>query len=194
MQVNIRQTAVTSGAIRVPRIRRGEIYYAQLNPVIGSEQGDTRPVLIIQNDRGNLYSPTVIVTPLTGKAKKNRQPTHVLIPRSCGLNADSFALMEQIRTLDRSRFGHYIGRIGTQKQAEVNKALSISVGLEPEDATLPENNVWELCLCPRCLSDFQNSGYVLKKQSGQTYMEECDFCRFGRGWNFDVLQVAGRSA
>jgi len=194
MQVNIRRSAVTSRAIRIPRIRRGEIYYARLNPVIGSEQGDTRPVLIIQNDKGNLYSPTVIVTPLTRKIKKNRQPTHVLIPRSCGLSVNSLALMEQLRTLDRSRFGRYVGRIGLRKQAEVNKALSISVGLVEEDAALLENTDWELCLCPRCVEDFQRSGYIVTKQGGQAYMEECDFCRLGSGWNFGVRRAEERSA
>ncbi|MCL2547028.1 MAG: type II toxin-antitoxin system PemK/MazF family toxin [Oscillospiraceae bacterium] len=110
-------------------IKRGEIYYADLNPVFGSEQGDTRPVLITQNDIGNKHSPTLVVVPLTTKVKKNMMPTHVLIPQSCGLEIDSLALTEQIRTIDRSRLGSYIGRIGAEEQAAIDKALAVSIGL-----------------------------------------------------------------
>ena len=111
------------------RLLRGEIYYANLNPVVGSEQGGIRPVLIIQNDIGNTFSPTVVVAPLTRQTKKSRLPVHVRIPKSCGLDADSLALAEQLRTIDRSRLGNFVGRIGAYEQAVMDRALAISVGL-----------------------------------------------------------------
>jgi mRNA interferase MazF len=116
-------------------IKRGDIYYAELNPVVGSEQGSHRPVVIIQNNRGNKHSLTVIVAPVTGKLKKNPIPTHVLLPKSCGLERDSLALTEQIRAIDRSRLGNYIGFAGKSVMSQVDRALSISIGLnDREDA------------------------------------------------------------
>jgi mRNA interferase MazF len=108
-------------------IKRGEIYYANLDPVVGSEQGGTRPCLVVQNAVGNLHSPTVIVTPLTKTIKKTDLPTHVLLSQACGLEADSLALAEQIRTLDKSRLGDYIGRVD---MTAIDIALAISIGLE----------------------------------------------------------------
>ena len=110
-------------------IKRGDIYYADLNPVIGSEQGDCRPVLIVQNDTGNKYSPTVIITPITSNLRKNPIPTHVFIPKICGLEYDSLALTEQIRAIDRVRLREYIGCAGKSVMSQVDKALFISVGL-----------------------------------------------------------------
>jgi mRNA interferase MazF len=111
-------------------ILRGEIYYANLNPVVGSEQGGTRPVLVLSNDIGNAHSPTVVVAPLTKQTKRHRLPVHVRIPKSCGLDADSLALAEQIRTIDRSRLGKFVGRIGIYEQAAIDNALAVSVGLD----------------------------------------------------------------
>ena len=112
-------------------IRRGDIYYADLSPVIGSEQGGNRPVLIVQNNIGNHYSPTVIAAAITGYAKRDRQPTHVRINRSaCGLFRNSTILLEQLRTLDKSRLSEYMGSIGEDKMREVDAALGISVGLQ----------------------------------------------------------------
>jgi mRNA interferase MazF len=111
------------------RIRRGELYYADLNPVVGSEQGDSRPVLIVQNNTGNKYSPTVIVTPVTSNINKNPLPTHVPITKDCGLGKDSLVLTEQIRAIDRSRLGSYIGCIGESAMLKVDKALLVSIGL-----------------------------------------------------------------
>ena len=110
-------------------IKRGDIYFADLNPVIGSEQGDTRPVLIIQNNVGNAHSPTVVIVPLTS-SKKAFLPTHVKIARTGGLRADSTVLCEQVRTIDRSRLDGYIGQIGAAEQAAIDTALSVSMGLE----------------------------------------------------------------
>ncbi len=110
-------------------IRRGDVYYADLNPVEGSEQGGVRPVLIIQNNIGNRYSPTVIAAAITGRPKK-LLPTHIFLDCAGGLHKGSFVLLEQIRTLDRSRLLNYAGRINERKMAEIDGALAISVGLD----------------------------------------------------------------
>jgi mRNA interferase MazF len=111
------------------KIKRGDIYYADLNPVVGSEQGDCRPVLIVQNNIGNKHSPTVIITPITSKLLKNPLPTHAFIPKSCGLDTDSLILTEQIRVIDRSRLSEYIGCAEASVMSQVDRALLISIGL-----------------------------------------------------------------
>ncbi len=111
-------------------ISRGDIYYADLNPVVGCEQGGIRPVLILQNDIGNRHSPTTIVCAITGKPKKPL-PTHTAFAGAGRLSMESFALLEQIRTIDRTRLRGWIGRLDDQKMEEINQALSISVGLSP---------------------------------------------------------------
>ena len=111
------------------RIRRGDIYRADLTPVIGSEQGGTRPVLIIQNDVGNQYSPTVIAAIITGQIKSRYLPTHVLLTASaCGLSKASMVMLEQVRTLDRCRLQEYMGSVSEKKMTEINTALQISIG------------------------------------------------------------------
>ena len=109
--------------------RRGEIYYADLSPTSGSEQDGIRPVLVIQNDVGNLHSPTIIVAVITGQNKSRYLPTHVLLGTSCGLSVDSTVMLEQIRTLDRHRLQQYVGRVGPKKMRKINHALGISVGI-----------------------------------------------------------------
>ena len=112
-------------------IKRGDIYYAELNPVIGSEQGGTRPVLIISNDIGNKHSPTVIVAPITSRVHtKAKLPTHTSVKDFDGLDKDSIILLEQIRTIDKQRLKQYIGMIPDNVMARVDKALAISVALE----------------------------------------------------------------
>lgn len=111
-------------------IKRGDIYYADLSPVVGSEQGGVRPVLIVQNDVGNKYSPTVIAAAITSQTDKNRLPTHIdIVPEHCGLSRDSVVLLEQIRTIDKKRLREKMGTLDPQSMTEVNKALSISFGL-----------------------------------------------------------------
>ena len=110
-------------------VYRGDIFYADLEPVIGSEQGGVRPVLVIQNDIGNRHSPTVIVAAITSRIKHRRQPTHVnLNGRQCGLHSDSTIMLEQLRTLDKQRLLGYVGSVGKAKMDEVDRALEISVG------------------------------------------------------------------
>ena len=111
-------------------IARGELYIADLNPVVGSEQGGLRPVLVIQNDMGNRYSPTVIVLAVTSQLQKARLPTHVLLPAAGhGLERDSVVLAEQIRTLDKRRLRERIGVLTPEDMALVAGALAISLGL-----------------------------------------------------------------
>jgi len=111
-------------------ISRGDIFYADLSPVVGCEQGGVRPVLILQNDIGNRHSPTTIVCAITGKPKKPL-PTHAVIAGVGRLSRESFALLEQIRTIDRIRLQEWVGRLGQQEMEEINQALIISVGLAP---------------------------------------------------------------
>ena len=111
-------------------VKRGDIYYADLSPVVGSEQGGIRPVLVIQNDIGNKYSPTVIAAAITSQINKAKMPTHIeLAAKDYGLNKDSVILLEQIRTIDKRRVREKIGRIDDGLMARVNNALSISFGL-----------------------------------------------------------------
>lgn len=113
-------------------VRRGEIYYADLSPVVGSEQGGLRPVLIIQNDVGNRYSPTVIAAAITSRMTKNRLPTHIDVRGSvmgAGLAKDSVILLEQIRTLDKQRLRERLGRLDDHTMALVDDALHVSFGL-----------------------------------------------------------------
>ncbi len=112
-------------------IKRGDIYYADLSPVVGSEQGGVRPVLIIQNDIGNKYSPTVIATAITSQINKAKMPTHIeLDANEYGLSKDSVVLAEQIRTIDKRRLKEKIGHLDDELMTRVNEALEISFGLE----------------------------------------------------------------
>lgn len=111
------------------KIMRGEIYYADLDPVVGSEQGGLRPILIIQNNVGNRYSPTTVIVPITSRiSKKTKLPTHVPVQCS-GLSVNSMALLEQIKTIDKSRLKEKIGRLSLTSMHEIEKALLISVGM-----------------------------------------------------------------
>lgn len=110
-------------------IRRGDLFYADLNPVVGSEQGGIRPVLVIQNDVGNYFSPTVVAAAITSRKAKNSLPTHILLENVPGLAPTSLLLLEQLRTIDRKRLRGYIGRISKEKMLEVDAALAISIGI-----------------------------------------------------------------
>ena len=111
-------------------IKRGEIYYADLSPVVGSEQGGIRPVLIIQNDVGNRYSPTVIAAAITSQRDKTKLPTHISVEASdCGLAKDSIVLLEQVRTIDKQRLKERMGSLDDGSMTRVDHALSVSFGL-----------------------------------------------------------------
>ena len=112
-------------------VKRGEIYYADLSPVVGSEQGGVRPVLIVQNDVGNRYSPTVIAAAITSQRDKTNLPTHIKVNADgCGLAKDSIVLLEQVRTIDKQRLKEKMGRLDGSAMDMVNQALSVSFGLD----------------------------------------------------------------
>ena len=111
-------------------IKRGDIFYADLSPVVGSEQGGMRPVLIVQNDTGNKHSPTVIAAAITSQINKARLPTHIeLGARSYGLSKDSVVLLEQIRTLDKKRLKERMGQLDDKLMNQVDNAIAVSFGL-----------------------------------------------------------------
>lgn len=111
-------------------VKRGDIYYADLSPVVGSEQGGIRPVLIVQNDVGNKYSPTVIAAAITSQKDKTKLPTHIAVSsQNCGLAKDSIVLLEQIRTIDKQRLKEHMGRLDEGSMNRIDEALSISFGL-----------------------------------------------------------------
>ena len=114
-------------------VKRGDIFYADLSPVVGSEQGGVRPVLIVQNDTGNRHSPTVIAAAITSQTGKARLPTHIsLAAMSCGLPKDSVVLLEQIRTLDKRRLREHMGRVDETMMNQVDTAIAVSFGLHPD--------------------------------------------------------------
>ena len=111
-------------------VHRGEVFYADLSPVVGSEQGGVRPVLILQNDVGNRHSPTVIAAAITSKQDKTRLPTHIALPAStCGLTRDSIVLLEQIRTIDKRRLKDMVCHLDRELMDKVDEALKISFEL-----------------------------------------------------------------
>jgi mRNA interferase MazF len=123
-----------NGAWTNVTVHRGDIYYADLSPVVGSEQGGVRPVLIVQNDVGNKYSPTVIAAAITSQTGKTRLPTHIsLNAERCGLSKDSVVLLEQIRTLDKKRLKERMGTLDLNAMQRVNQALQVSFGLGNTD-------------------------------------------------------------
>ena len=109
-------------------VKRGELYYADLSPVVGSEQGGIRPVLVVQNDVGNKYSPTIIAAAVTSKINKAKLPTHIELPPSFGLAKENVILLEQIRTLDKRRLKERIGELPPATMLRVNRAILISLG------------------------------------------------------------------
>lgn len=162
-------------------IRRGDIYYADLGNGVGSEQGGIRPVLIVQNNMGNRYAPTVIVVPITSQLKSNNQPTHVHLSTRCGLKTKSVVLTEQIRTVDKQRLQEYVGHLDDESSALVDEALRISIAvLHPHKASRPKT----LHLCPDCANRFFLSTFHSLRQieAPTEHAVECSNCHasFGR--------------
>lgn len=111
-------------------IQRGDIFYADLSPVVGSEQGGIRPVLVIQNDIGNQYSPTTIIAAITSQINKAKMPTHVAVaPGNSGLEKPSVVLLEQVRTLDKKRLKQYVGSLDERVMRQVDQGLLVSMGM-----------------------------------------------------------------
>lgn len=160
-------------------IRRGDIFYADLNPVVGSEQGGFRPVLIIQNNVGNEYSPTVIAAAITSKPK-TKLPTHVPLKNQEGLEKNSVVLLEQVRTLDKKRLGNYIGNIDRCQMLKIDGALRTSTGMKKMDKPI------EMCLCPVCANIFYDSPehFIKRADKHQEKKEMCMFCKSRRGYDY----------
>lgn len=161
-------------------IRRGDIFHADLNPVFGSEQGGYRPVLIIQNNTGNRFSPTVIVAAITSQPKQNL-PTHVMIPAEIkGLEKDSVVLLEQIRTIDKERLDNYVGTLDHEFMKKINKALNSSMAIPKRDKPIL------LCLCPICAKQFYHSPqhFIVRANQNQLEKETCMFCNTKQGYDY----------
>ena len=110
-------------------VKKGDLFFADLNPVVGSEQGGIRPIVIIQNDKGNKYSPTTVVATITSRQTKKSLPTHVEIKVGNGIIKKSIVMLEQIRTIDKTRLNEKIGELNAIKMSQVNKAMMISLGV-----------------------------------------------------------------
>ena len=157
---------------------RGEIYFAHLGTGIGSEQRGRRPVIIIQNDIGNKYSPTVIVAAITSEVKhKGNLPVHHMIGPVDGLKKDSYILLEQIRTIDKKRLDRYIGKIPEKHIIDIDNALAISIGL---NVNAEKKHLW---LCDTCAKRLKGiSAFSFVKDSNFVYKtKKCSFCNHRKG-------------
>lgn len=165
-------------------VQRGDMYYADLNPVVGSEQGGIRPVLIVQNNTGNKFSPTVIVAAITSRPKKEGLPTHVPVTKRYGLSEDSMVMLEQLRTIDKRRLKGFIGYVDEEIMDYIDTALGISVGLEEEQ----HPDEMGLCLCPTCAAQFYNSpDHVIKRVNPfQRTKDECNYCQVRQGYDYRI--------
>ena len=171
-------------------IKRGDIFYADLNPARGSEQGGRRPVLIIQNNKGNQHSSTVIVAPITTRLKKLDLPTHVSISAGIGLPANSMVLLEQIRAIDKSRLDRYVTCLDSYLMTKVDDALDISVGRElAEHDEQPDSMT--LCLCPICAAQFFNSSeHIIRRINPlNTVKESCTYCQVRSGYDYIITHA-----
>lgn len=164
------------------QILRGEVYFANLDPVIGSEQGGYRPALIIQNNTGNRYSGTVIIACITSKAK-TKLPTHVPLVQMNGLPKHSMLLMEQLRTVDKNRIGDFVGALDSGLMNKADTALSISLGL-PRAMNI-------MTLCPHCYKQFADSeAYILRRvHRDQQVRESCTMCSYRAGYDFEIIKM-----
>ena len=159
--------------------KRGEIYFAELDGGVGSEQAGRRPVVIIQNNVGNAYSTTLIVAAVTsGIEGKFKMPTHYHIGRSCGLYKDSVVLLEQIRTIDKSRIIHYIGQVPKKHMRAIDRALGISVDM---------NKPAYINVCPACAKMLHSTGTFLLIRNGNISEDEmCSCCKMEFAREYEV--------
>lgn len=165
---------------------RGEIYFADLEQGIGSEQEGYRPVVIIQNDVGNRHSPTVIVAAVTSrKETREKLPTHFYVGEESGLERPSVVMLEQLRTLDKQRLDKYVGRLDQKKLSELDYALAISLDLKHH---IPDALI--MSLCSVCADNFRNTGaYFLRRvDPGQIQKEKCTYCDQRRGFDYIVVK------
>lgn len=172
-------------------ITRGDMYYANLAPAVGSEQSGFRPVVVIQNNFGNKYSPTIVVAAITSRSSdKINLPTHIRLSPDYGLEKNSIVLLEQIRTIDRKRLSKYIGTLNDNTIAQINYALLVSVGLDkyPIDMLGSINDKLVLCLCHSCASQFYSlpDHHIKRLDYYQEIKDKCDYCNMRFGFDFVV--------
>lgn len=163
---------------------RGELYYADLGIGVGSEQNGYRPVVVIQNDVGNKHSPTTIVAAISTQIKtKAKLPTHFYVSPACGLAQPSIIMLEQIRTIDKTRLDKYIGKLSPAEITGLNHALAISIGLIP----VSQSKI-TLCLCPSCASKFSGMGFFLLQRNRVEGVEKkiCSLCVRYIGDDYEV--------
>ena len=165
-------------------IRRGQIYLAGLDPVVGSEQGGVRPVLVIQNNVGNRHAGTVVVAALTSRCKPGL-PTHVALPAGVGAAAGSTVMLEQIRTIDKSRLLRSLGSLDRVLMRRVDAAIAVSLGLR--------GTADVMTLCGRCARTFRNDGgyEVTRVDPGQQSGESCAYCGSRAGYDYFVEKGTG---
>jgi mRNA interferase MazF len=169
---------------RIKTVCRGDIYSASLDPVIGSEQGGRRPVLVVQNNAGNTHAPTVIVAPITSRAKPVL-PTHLPVSSLPALRKGSTVLLEQLRTIDKRRLGAYMGSLGYVGMCLVDAALATSLDLRRK----AEDDI-VMTLCRTCKAQFEDAGFDVRLLSNLGDAKDtCDFCNHRRGFDYEV---AGR--
>lgn len=165
---------------------RGELYYADLGKGIGSEQEGYRPVVIIQNNMGNKHSPTIIVAPVTTNHEaKAKLPTHCYIGAESGLDTPSVILLEQLRTIDKKRLGHFVGRLSRKHLRQLNHALAVSIQL-----TEASVNRILICLCSTCAKKFSGMGAfsLQQRNHGQKAKELCSVCKQRPGVDYYMIQ------
>ena len=165
-------------------IRRGQIFLAGLDPVVGSEQGGVRPVLVVQNNVGNRHAGTVIVAALTSRCKPGL-PTHVALPAGAGAAGGSTVMLEQIRTIDKSRLLRSFGTLDRALMRRVDAAIAVSLGLR--------GTADVMTLCGRCARTFRNDGgyEVARVDPGQKSGESCAYCGSRAGYDYFVEKDAG---
>jgi mRNA interferase MazF len=162
-------------------ITRGDVFFANLEPVIGSEQGGNRPVLIVQNNLGNRHAPTVIIAAITSKPKPPL-PTHLPIRCFPELGAGSVVLLEQLRTIDKCRLGRYVGSVGAANMALVDAAIAVSLDVRRANAA-PD----VMTLCHTCKMQFEDGGFTVRLLSNLNDPKDtCDFCNHRRGFDYEV--------
>jgi mRNA interferase MazF len=167
------------------KILRGDVYFANLDPIIGSEQGGSRPVLVLQNNTGNHFSPTVIVAAVTSKPKPHL-PTH--LPISCipELGDGSVVLLEQLRTIDKSRLQRHLGTISHATMRIIDDALAVSLAMCRSKASDP----MVMTLCRTCKMAFEDSGYDAHLISNLNDVKgTCDFCNHRKGFDYELERM-----
>ena len=169
---------------------RGDIYFADLEQSVGSEQAGSRPVVVIQNDVGNRHSPTVIVAAITSwKENKERLPTHYPVGPECGLERPSVVMLEQLRTIDKQRLTRFIGRMSKEQLEGLDYALAVSLDLKNR---IPDALV--MSLCGVCTENFRNTGayYLRRVNPAQVEKEPCTYC--GQRLGFDYVVIRRKEA